>query len=79
MSTGHSNHFQVGSDNPKVDPAKPVCHILLSLWHFHFWKQSRWEKMQLDVQFSQCPAAVECPESKLLTCFSEKISPCSHT
>jgi hypothetical protein len=31
MSTGHSNHFQVGSDNPKVDPAKPVCHILLSL------------------------------------------------
>ena len=31
MSTGHSTHFEVGGDNPKVDPAKPVYHILLSL------------------------------------------------
>ena len=52
----HSTHFQVGGDNPKVEGGSrglksirdviPLnkfakqSHILLSLWHFHFWKQS---------------------------------------
>jgi len=42
----HSIHFQVGGDNSKVEGGilqnryAKQSRILLSLWHFHFWKQS---------------------------------------
>ena len=67
-NSGHATHFQVGGDNPKVERGswknqygKQSC-ILCSLWYFHFGKQRSRGKIQLDEQFAQCPAAVECPE-----------------
>ena len=65
---GHSTHFQVGSEGVLQNQYAKQSRTLLSLWHFHFWKQSSRGKMQLDGQFTHCPAAVKCPNwySKLL-------------
>ena len=66
--SGHSTHFQIVGDNSKIEcgilqnQCAKQSHILLPLWHFHFWKQNSRRKMHLDRQFVQCPAAVECPE-----------------
>ena len=63
--TGHCTHFQVGGDNSKVEGGGILhnqyakqSHILLSLWHFHLWKQS--SRVGNAIRLAICPDAVEC-------------------
>ena len=58
---GHSTHFQVGSNNSKVEGGilqnKAVFYFHSDIFIFEVAEK----KMQLDRQFARCPAAVECP------------------
>ena len=91
----HSTHFQVGGDNPKVKggsrkltsirDAIPLnqftkqSHSLLSLWHFHFWKQSSRGKNV--IRRAMCPVHGCCGNDilwyfnlyKKVLCLNEKL------
>ena len=68
-STGHSTHFKGGGDSPKVDGGilqnKAVFYFHFDI--FIFENKVAREKLQLYIHFSQCSAAVECPD---LSCIS---------
>ena len=69
---GHSTHFQIGGDNPKVERGILQNHQQnKTVFYFHFdnfifENKVTGGKMSLNRQIAQCTAAVECPDYPMI-------------